>query len=166
MKRVNHTIIIVTIIALLSIALYINSDNKEKTQIINDQEAKTTKTFTSPTYITYKNFEPVMSKMSIIKDVPEEYPIQLKFFNFNTGIRQWEKSYIISSAGVKEGTIENPELTVVLNSKYLQGLTTANFCSAISLAKKNGDLGIESESSSISLAIKYKSLIKHKDCLG
>ena len=115
--------------------------------------------------IDYNNLAPVLSSTSLIRDLPKNSVILLKFYNFNSGARQWEKSYVIKQGKVYEGN-ENADITLTLHSKYLSGLTTGNFCSMIQQAKKNGDLGIETSISSVSLAWKFKSMYKYKDCLG
>ena len=69
--------------------------------------------------VNYSNFEPVMSKNSMVKEIPAEDPIMLKFYSFSSGSRKWEKSFILSSEGVVEGTVENPELTITSQTQQL-----------------------------------------------
>lgn len=116
--------------------------------------------------ITYNNIEEVLSKHNLIKNLPIKTTILLRFYNFNTGERQWEKSYILEKGKVKEGFIENPDATLIINSKYLNGLTTANFCSVFANAKKNGDATAETNLSKIRFLWKFKSFLKYKGCLG
>lgn len=115
--------------------------------------------------ITYNNIAQVLSSSDLVNALPEDGSILLRFYNFNTGSRQWEKSFIIKKGNVREG-IENADITLILHSKYLSGLTTGNFCSMINQAKKNKDLGFETSLSKISLGWKYKSMYKFRDCLG
>ncbi|MDO8517438.1 MAG: hypothetical protein Q7S33_04930 [Nanoarchaeota archaeon] len=91
---------------------------------------------------------------------------QEDFSDFNSGQRQWEKTYAITKGSVKEGNVENPDITILLSSKYLNELTTSNFCSIIKKAKANNDLGIETSLSTPSLLWKFKSMTKYRDCLG
>ncbi len=116
--------------------------------------------------LSYENIEGVLSRSSMIIDLPEKSTILLRFYNFNSGQRQWEKSYIITPGSVKEGYLENEDITLTLDSGYLQGLTTGNFCSAIQQAKTNGDLGVYTELSTASLLWKFKSMTKYRECLG
>jgi hypothetical protein len=119
-----------------------------------------------PIDITYENIEPMLSKSSLIRDLPDDSTLMLRFYNFDTGERQWERSYVLQTGNVKEGTITNADITFHLHSKYLEPLTNQNFCSVIQQAKRNSDLGIETELSKTKLAWKFKSIVKYRDCLG
>ena len=127
-----------------------------------------TSTHTPAINITYKNLASVLSKNSMIQSVPENTELLLKFYNFNLGQRQWEKAFIIKKGAVVETTNldEKADIILTLDSKYLKGLANQNFCSMIQQANKNGDLGFESSSSQASLAWKFKSMYKYRDCLG
>jgi len=119
--------------------------------------------------INYTNLESQLVKNSIVKAIPSESVILLRFFNFDTGSRTWENSYIINSTfimKINESNIneDNYEIIVLMHSKYLKELTTSNFCSIIKKANTNGDLAIETQLSSVELGWKFKSLYKFKDC--
>ncbi|MBM3234017.1 hypothetical protein FJZ19_02895 [Candidatus Pacearchaeota archaeon] len=149
-------IILVIILAIAGIAVY--------NYKITGNAVKTKQT--SPAVpITYNNIAQVLSSSDLVGALPEGGSILLRFYNYNSGSRQWEKSFIIKKRSVKEG-IEDADIILSLHSKYLSGLTTGNFCSMINIAKKNGDLGFETSLSTLSLAWKYKSMYKFRDCLG
>lgn len=116
--------------------------------------------------ITYENIEPVMSGSSLIRDLPSNTLLVLRFYNYNTGEMQWEKSYAIKKGEVKEGYTEGADITFTLDSKYLEGLTNKNFCSMIQTAKANGDLGIHASLSEAALVWKFKGMFKYRECLG
>lgn len=116
--------------------------------------------------INYGNIEQVFSGSSLIKDLPEGGIILLRFYNFNTGEKQWEKSYILKKGEVKEGYTDKADIVVAIHSKYLEQLTNKNFCSVIQTAKKNGDLGIESKLSTAKLLWKFKGMLNYRECLG
>ncbi|MDO8623683.1 MAG: hypothetical protein Q7R52_05550 [archaeon] len=120
----------------------------------------------SPTNITYSNLAQVLSGNSMIKALPDNSNVVLQFYNFNSGSRAIEKSYILKNTGVAEGTVANADLTISISSRYMNGLNTWNFCSMVKTAKKNGDLGTESSLSTPSLLWKFKSMMKYKDCFG
>lgn len=115
--------------------------------------------------ITYDNMEYILSQNSIVQDLPSDGVLLLKFYNFNTGERTWEKSYVIKKGSVKEGS-ENADITISLNSKYLDSLTTRNFCNIIQLAKANNDVVFDTSISATSVAWKYKGVVKYKGCFG
>jgi len=107
----------------------------------------------------------------MIKMLPENSIISLKFYNFNTGSRVWEKSYILNKGKVSEineGTYKDmsPDITLSMHSKYLNELTDQNLCSIIRKAKSNNDLGIEMHISYAALLWKYRTVLKYKDCFG
>lgn len=116
--------------------------------------------------ITYNNFAEVLSSNPMVEAIPENSQILLSFYNFNSGSREIEKSFILKENGVVEGTLQSPEVTLLLHSKYLEGLTNKNFCSVITQANANGDLGFETSLSTTELAWKFKSLYAYRDCLG
>jgi len=115
--------------------------------------------------VNYSNFAKVISSDGIVKAVPEGSAILLRFYNFDSGQREFEKSYLITTGKIVEGNGDS-EITLLLHSKYLKELTNKNFCSIIKKANTNGDLGFETEMSSASLAWKFRSMLKYKECLG
>jgi len=115
--------------------------------------------------LNYTNLAPELSRSSMVNDIPDNAVLLLKFYNFNSGQRQWEKSFIIKKGEVKEGE-EKSDIILTLDSKYLKGLTNNNFCSVIQIANNNGDLGFETEMSKVSLAWKFKSMYQYRDCFG
>jgi len=114
--------------------------------------------------ITPVTFPSYAQSQPIIKDVPEGAQVLLKLYNFNTGERQWEKSYIVKKGNVTEGTLSNPEITLILNSAYLADLNKIGFCATVKKANTNGDLGMEFSVSEVTLAWKYRALMKYKEC--
>ena len=116
--------------------------------------------------ITYDNIEEHLSNNAIIRDLPDNLGILFKFYNFDKEYREIEKTYVLSNDGVEEGNLNNPELTLFLNSKYMKDWNSRNFCRIMSNAINNGDFGYETSLSSISLGWKLKKLTKHKSCFG
>jgi hypothetical protein len=107
-----------------------------------------------------------MDSNPIVQAIPDNSEILLEFYNFDSGERQIEKTYILKNDGIVEGTSQNSEITLSLHSKYMDGLTNKNFCSMINQANTNGDLGVDTSLSSVELAWKFKSLYAYRDCLG
>lgn len=116
--------------------------------------------------INYGNIEEALSGNSIVRALPEDAVILLRFYNLNAGQREWEKSYVIKKTEVREGFVDNADIKVTIHSKYLEKLTNKNFCSVIQTASKNGDLAIETELSKVKLLWKFKGIIKYRGCLG
>jgi len=119
---------------------------------------------TVPVPITKATFSSYAQSQPIIKDVPDNAEVLLKLYNFNTGARKWETSYIVKKGSVTEGTLSNPEITLILNSKYLADLNKIGFCATVKKANQNGDLGMEFGVSEVTLAWKYRVMMKYKEC--
>jgi len=112
-----------------------------------------------------------LEKKEIFLDLPENSKVNLKTYNFDSGERAWEKAYKISKGKIVEGSYssKDADLLVIIHSKYLntENAENADFCTIVSQAKKNGDLGIETSKSKLSLLSKYGGFsFKYKDCLG
>lgn len=140
-------------------------DNKISTPSANT----VSKPPSSPVLINYSNMENELSKNSIVQAIPQGSEFLLRFYNFSSGERQWEKSFALSSTDVREITdVSNfkADIILTLDSKYLKSLTNNNFCQIIQSANENGELGFETELSSVALAWKFKSLYSYKSCFG
>lgn len=161
MKKIFSILILVVLVSVVSglfVFAYVSSLEKESSVVAN-------KTSTPAIPINYSNLASVVSKNSMVKAVPLGSTILLKFYNFDSEERAFEKSYIITTGKIVEGEAE-ADIVLLLHSKYLKGLTNKNFCSVIQKANKNKDLGIETELSSAALAWKFKSMYEYKSCLG
>jgi hypothetical protein len=128
---------------------------------------KIQKSVSSPTIaVNYSNFEKVLSKSSMIKDLPNEGEILLKFYNFNTGERVFEKTFLLKKERIVETEQKDSEIIILLHSKYLKELTNKNLCNIFKKANLAGDLSIETNLSKTSLSWKFKSMIKYLECLS
>lgn len=102
----------------------------------------------------------------LIKKLPDDAVILLRFYNFNTGEREWENSYILKRSSVVEGLVDNADITLVMKSKYLSDLATKDFCTVIKTAKANDDLGVWTDELTVSLLWKFRSVLSYKECFG
>ena len=116
--------------------------------------------------INYSNIETELPQNQIIQALPNDARILIKFYNFNSGQRTWEKNYSLTKGAVNEGTVENPDVILSLDSEYLNELTTQNFCDVIKQAKSDSNLGIEIPGSKTALLLKYSGMLQYKSCLG
>ena len=112
------------------------------------------------------SFESILLQNEMIQKLPEKTIVMVRFYNFETGERAWEKSYIITSGKVEEGYLENVDLTMFVHSKYIPEITSENLCDVTKSAKANGDLGVETELSTLKLLYKFRTVTKYKSCLG
>lgn len=116
--------------------------------------------------LNYDNFEEEFVKSSLVKDLPDDISIALEFYNFDSGDREIEKSFILRKNEVVEGSLDDAEVVMLIHSKYLEEWTNRNFCSVMKKANNNGDMGYETDLGSVELAWKFKGLTKYKDCFG
>ena len=114
----------------------------------------------------YKNFEDIIASNELIKALPDDGVLQLNFFSFPEGERVWEKSYILTKGNVELGNSPEPDITMIMHSKYLTVLNKNNLCDVIKTAKANGDFASETEKSKLSLGWKYKGVLEYRSCLG
>ena len=159
MRKLKITLIVFALF-IVSVASYYLFFNKSETQ------SAYTGPLPPPIPITYANMAQMLTNNPIIQALPEDSTLLLRFYNFNSGEREWEKSYVMKKADVKEGMIDNADLTLTLSSAYLPQLTNQNFCGMIQAAKANGDLGVESSLSTAGLLWKFKSIAEYRSCLG
>lgn len=115
--------------------------------------------------ITKENFAPVFEQQEFITGLPKNALISFRFYNFDSGERQWEESYSIRKGKIVQENVENSDLDIILHSKYLPYLGQG-FCSVIQYAKENGDIAFDTKISLIKFMWKYRSMMKYKDCFG
>lgn len=113
----------------------------------------------------YANLPNILSQNPMVQDLPKGETILLRFYNFNTGYREFEKSFILTTGNAKEGFLDNPEITIVIHSKYLPEINSNNLCETISKAEANNDVGVYTDLGATKLILKFKSMMEYKDCL-
>ena len=103
-----------------------------------------------------------ITSSEFIEDVPEKFPIAIRFFKFENKQKIWQDGFLIGNNQLlSEGT---PTIYLSLHSKYISELNNENLCEVIKKANENGDLGFNSEYSKASLLWKYKTMLPHRDC--
>ncbi len=116
--------------------------------------------------INYNNIKRVFSSSEIVQDLPKDASIALSFYNFNTGQRQWGKTYTIRKGEVIDGKIGDVDMEIIIHSKYLQQLTNKNFCLIFQDAKINGDFAAELKLSDPLFLWRYRGMMKYRGCFG
>ncbi|MFA5993103.1 MAG: hypothetical protein WC796_05345 [Candidatus Pacearchaeota archaeon] len=111
------------------------------------------------------SLESYLASQDFVKDLPKSASISLKLYNFNSGERQVENVYAITKGSVRAGFASNPDVEIMIHSKYLDDLKNG-LCDAVAKAKDNGDVGIETKISTTSLMLKYAGMMKYKSCFG
>ena len=188
-RKLLISLVLILILAGSSYALFQNKDLNVTGSVVNNEGQGVKKYVSKPVIINKDNFQSYLTRQGIIKDLPDNAKILLKFYNFNGGVREWEDSYLITKGkielatsldegddfctqkedvcGSPEGvdvTVEDIDIEIILSSDYIPKL--GNFCSAIKEANKNGDLGFEYKGSKTKLLWKFRGMNEYKDCLG
>lgn len=116
----------------------------------------------------YQRLETILPQNEIIQKLPDDARILLSFFNFNTGVRQWERDYLLGkgTATQVDSMPGDLDMKMIMHSRNVPLLKEGNLCDVVQIAKKNGDYATELVKSKTSLLWKYKSIMGYKDCLG
>lgn len=105
-----------------------------------------------------------VSETEFVKDIQEDEPIAIVFYDFDTGERRFRDGFLINNKGfLQDGA---PTIYIYLHSKYIQELEQKDLCSIINEAIQNGDLTTNSEYSNARLLLKYAGMLKHRACAG
>lgn len=115
--------------------------------------------------LTKENFYLYLQQQELVQNLPKDAVISLKLYNVSSGTKQLEKSYIIKRASVIEGDLNNSDMEIAIDSKYLDDFSR-DMCSAIKNASNNGEMTTEIKLSKTALLWKYKSMLGYKDCFG
>ena len=165
MKRVNKKDILVIGIILLLIFLIMGGGfTGNSIKSFFGLKKETTNTNAQSIAVTKDNLAWFLTNINLVRELPKDAEIEFTLYNFNTGVRQWEESYVIKKAQVYPGKAEDPDVVVLLSSKYVTSL--GNFCNTIINAKNNGDFSFEIKKSKASLLWKYKGMMEYKSCFG
>ena len=114
--------------------------------------------------VTMQTFPSYIKNVDIVKDLPKDSVVSLKFYNFNTGKRAIDAQYVISSGQARLGSADNPELEILIHSKYFSEMN--DFCKAFKNAKESNDVAYWSNINSAKFLWKYRKMMKYRDCLG
>ena len=110
-----------------------------------------------------KVIEKILSS-EFLDDIPEKYPISLRFFKFDEEGRIWQDYFLLGRGElISSGT---PGIRLTLHSKYISELDNTDLCTVIQTANKNRDLGFDSEYNTASLMLKYRGMLGHRECFG
>lgn len=140
------------------------------TFIFNNTSSTTGRSVSSQVKITPLSYEEkskviqTIISSEFIKDVPEKYPVALRFFDFEDGQKIWQDGFLIGHNQLL--TSGEPEIYLALHSKYIAELNKDNLCEVIKKANENRDLGFYSDSNKASLLWKYKTMLSHRECFG
>lgn len=158
-QRKEFIIISATIIILFVLGFYFApeiSGNATKQQ----KQGKTIQV-----QLTKENFNLFLQQQKVVQDMPKDALISLRLYNTDTGTRQWEKAYIIRKGSVKEGYEPNPDIEIIVASKYIWEFAR-DMCNAVKIAKQNNEISFNPYISTTSLLWKYRGMLGYRSCFG
>ena len=108
-------------------------------------------------------FYSIMSS-DFIQDVPESHPIAITFYTFEGNEKVVQDSFLLGEGQLlQEG---EPEIYIGIPSKYIDGVEEKGLCDTMKEAVNNGEITFYSESNQASLLLKYRGMLKYRDCFG
>jgi hypothetical protein len=163
-KKVTAGIIIAILICFSILYIF------AKPQIIGNIMGFPAKTSNAPglnsfTKVSFENFPQYLESQDIMKDMPDSALISIKFYKIDKESKVIEKSYIIRGKKVGEGVIDNPDIGLSMDSKYIRDFSNG-FCATVSKAMKNKELDVNTRLSQSSLTFKYLSITKYLSCFA
>jgi len=108
-----------------------NPEDSQQSAGNSNTNYQTSVTYRPVTPEDYINLEEILKNNEMIQKLPDDAKILLSFYNFDTGERQWEKSYILTRGDVEQVNIEDYDIKLTMHSKYLTILNDNNLCSII-----------------------------------
>lgn len=117
--------------------------------------------------INASNFESEVAKNYVIAALPSDAILSLRLYHYtDAGQIVYDRDYTIMKSYVKTGLADNADITLGIPTSYLASLTNKNFCSIIQKSKNDGSLIVDSSLSAVSLAWKFRDVLKYKSCFG
>ncbi|MCK5149837.1 hypothetical protein KAJ87_02835 [Candidatus Pacearchaeota archaeon] len=167
---IKPIIAFICIISIISATAYVTNYFSKEDPVIQktyvEKEKSISEKQIQPILTDYSTIKQDLLKSPLVKDLPKNAKILLRFYNFNTGQRQWEKSFTIEQNNIQEKHINDEDIFIFVHSKYVDELKNSPLCDVLETADKNNDLGIELKISQVNLMWKYKNILKYKSCLG
>lgn len=166
MAKHNKAIIVLTIIGVIALVLasigalyYINKSPVKKTT----SSSTSYKTQPLPAVDRQQVLETI-EQSPFTQDLPSSGVISLKFYKFENGERVWQDGFLIGPGKILQSG--EPDLSIIMHSKYIKELETQNLCDVIQEAQKNGDFATQLNRNKAVLLAKYSGMVKYRGCLG
>ncbi|MEK6793090.1 MAG: hypothetical protein AABX96_02655 [Nanoarchaeota archaeon] len=138
--------VFVALVLLLGVILFIDSSNNKLSEATG-------------LVVSIESFPTYLETHPVFKSLPNGAFIEVVI---------GENNYEISDSGVylTNELFDKKDVSVYLPGEYLSRIGELGLCSAIKEANKNGDLNVEIYTSKLNLLLKYRKLLKYRNCLG
>lgn len=108
--------------------------------------------------VSVESFPVYLETHPLFKDLPNNADVEISI---------GENNYAVSKKSVSANVVsENPDLTVKLPERYVSRIGEVGLCNALKEAINNGEIEISTELSKFELFMKYRKLVKYRDCLS
>lgn len=112
----------------------------------------------------FENSKEILSKYSLIKDVPSRGKIGLKFYHNVGECKIFDKIYLLNDGNIEEKNVRT-DIDIEINSKYVEEINEDNLCEIIKEARNNGDFNQDVKISKLKLMLIYSGMLQYKECL-
>ncbi|MEK6847467.1 MAG: hypothetical protein AABY16_04845 [Nanoarchaeota archaeon] len=146
MLKISLVLSVLAVVLIFAVAYFYDSvagvDLREATGLVVSAES-------FPTYLeTHPLFD----------DLPEKTNFEINF---------GDDSYAVSGGSVTANAVaENPDFSVSLPEEYASRVGEIGLCAALKEAINNGEIQVSAEISKFELFLKYRKLVKYRDCLA
>lgn len=107
--------------------------------------------------VSAESFPVYLETHPLFDKLPEKTNFEINFGN---------KAYLISKKSVNEKSVaENPDFSVSLPEKYASRVGEIGLCATLKEAFANGEIDVSLGVSKFELFLKYRKLVKYRDCL-
>lgn len=154
----------ITILFAFLFILVISSSIILNNKYISNKQIPDSKGGISGKVIEKDNLVLYLENQEVINDLPKDARINLRLYNFNSGERQFEGEYKITRSGASSESFDDPELTIILHSKYLENLDE-DICMIINKARENGDLEVNLHISKALFFWRYRNILDYEECV-
>ncbi len=104
-----------------------------------------------------ESFPVYLETHPLFDDLPEKTNFEINF---------GDDSYAVSGRSVTANVFaENPDFSVSLPEEYASRIGEVGLCAALKEATDNGEVEISTTLSKFELFLKYRKLVKYRDCL-
>ena len=100
-----------------------------------------------------------------MKDTPEGSKIVLMFYHDVSNCRVIDKIYLLRDGKIEERNVVS-DVEILLHSDYVGDLMADSLCDVATKARNSGNLIQKSNLDESKLVWAYKSMVKHRECLG
>lgn len=141
--------------------VYTGADNIEDITNSTDICNLSNDNYTLPDFSNIRN---LLENEEMIKDIPNEGCISLRFYHYFNDCKIYDKSYYLTKNKVEEKT-EKADIEIFIPTDFASEIQ-GNLCSSSKKAKESGNFQTNLNIGIPKLFWKYSGMLKYRECLG